>query len=366
MYPLPSDWAPEEAVPAVVREGAAVHVRLGSLIAAALIGLVPASAVTDPAAAAAPAVDQVVLVSVDGLNPDAIRQLGRAGAPTFHRLVDEGASTLNARTVHESTQTLPNHTSMVSGRPITDTGGHRVTFNEDDGSTVHARAGFYVASVFDLVHDNGGNTALYAGKGKLDFLDRSWNGVNGAVDRIGANDGRDKIDVYARATATEMTDALIASLRSDPRDLSMIHYRGPDGVGHAQGYMSQAYLDEVSRTDRLIGQLLDAVEGSRWLARSTVVLVTSDHGGLGTSHADATLAVNYTVPFFAWGTGVARGVDLYALNRDRADPGTSRPPYTAVPQPIRNAEAANLVTELLGLGPGPGSRINSAQTLDVG
>lgn len=33
----------------------------------------------------------VVLVSVDGLNPQAITQLGPAGAPTFYRLMSEGS-----------------------------------------------------------------------------------------------------------------------------------------------------------------------------------------------------------------------------------------------------------------------------------
>ena len=219
-----------------------MRIRLGSAIAAALVGLLTGVVVPAPAAATVPEVDHVVLVSVDGLNPEAIRRLGRAGAPTFHRLMDQGAFTLNARTVHESTQTLPNHTSMVTGRPVTATGGHRVTFNEDNGSTVHARAGSYVAGIFDVVHDNGGRTALYSGKDKLDFLDRSWNGTNGAVDRTGVDNGRDKIDVYRRSTPGVLTDALIAALRTAPPALAMIHYRGPDGVGHAQGYMSQAYL----------------------------------------------------------------------------------------------------------------------------
>ena len=104
---------------------------------------------------------------------------------------------------------------------------------------------------------------------------------------------------------------------------------------------------------------------SRSVAASTVVVVVSDHGGLGFSHADATRAVNYTIPFFVWGRGVPAGADLYRLNPDRADPGTSRPTYAAAVQPIRNAEAGNLVTELLGLRAIPGSRINAAQTLDV-
>jgi predicted AlkP superfamily pyrophosphatase or phosphodiesterase len=341
-----------------------VHVRLAAVLTAAMVGLVPSSVDPGPAVVAV-AVDHVVLVSVDGLNPDAIRQLGPTGAPTFHRLISDGASTLNARTEHESTQTLPNHTGMVTGRPVTATGGHRVTFNEDNGSTVHAVAGTYVASAFDVVHHNGGSTALFAGKTKFDFLDRSWDATSGAEDLTGVDDGRDTIDLYRRATPGVLTDALISSLRTAPMDFSMLHLRGPDAVGHAQGYMTQAYIDEVSATDRLIGRLLDAIAEDSSLAASTVVVVTSDHGGLGFSHADATHAVNYTIPFFAWGSGVPAGADLYALNPDRADPGTSRPSYDAAPQPIRNAEAGNLITDLLGLPAIPGSRINTTQTLDV-
>ncbi len=342
-----------------------MRTRLASVLVAALVAVVPGCVASDQAVAAVPRVDHVVLVSVDGLNPDAIRQLGRAGAPTFARLAARGASTMNARTVYDATQTLPNHTSMVTGRPVTAAGGHRVTFNEDDGSTVHARAGRYVASAFDVVHDNGGRTALYSSKDKLDFLDRSWNAAHGAVDRTGVDNGRDKIDVYRRAAPSVVTDALIAALRTAPPDFAMLHLRGPDSVGHARGYMSRAYVDEVAATDRLIGRLLNAIAGRASLASSTVVVVTSDHGGLGFSHADATRRVNYTIPFFVWGRGVAAGSNLYALNPDRADPGTSRPTYAAARQPVRNAEAGNLVTELLGLRAIPGSRINSTQTLDV-
>jgi hypothetical protein len=63
---------------------------------------------------------------------------------------------------------------------------------------------------------------------------------------------------------------------------------------------------------------------------------------------------------------VAAGGDLYTLNpTNRKAPGpASNPPYTGV-QPIRNGEVANLALDLLGLGPVPGSTIDSAQDLQV-
>ena len=119
-------------------------------------------------------VNRVVAISVDGLNPKAITKLGRSGAPNFHRLMREGASTLNARTAREQTRTLPNHTGMLTGRRIDDRrGGHGVTFNSDTGTTVHRAAGEYVASVFDVVHDRGGSTALFTAKKKFALYQRT-------------------------------------------------------------------------------------------------------------------------------------------------------------------------------------------------
>jgi hypothetical protein len=307
---------------------------------------------------AVPRVDHVVAISVDGLNPAAIRRLGPSGAPALHRLLDQGAGTLNARTERELTRTLPNHTGMVTGRPVLGSAGHGVTFNEDDGSTVRAHAGHYVASVFDVVHDRGGSTAFYSSKDKLDLLDRSWDGAHGAEDRVGADDGRDKIDRYLLDTEPDNVSRLVQRLRTAPDDLSFLHLSEPDTAGHASGFMSAPYLAGVRAADRQVGRILAAVRGDESLRGRVAIVLTADHGGLGPGHDDATRPANYTVPFIVWGPGVDRGADLYALNEDRRRrPGSRRAPYDGA-QPVRNGEVANLVTDLLGLPDVPGSVFN--------
>ena len=306
----------------------------------------------------APRVDHVVAISVDGLNPDAIRRLGPGRAPALHRLLEDGAGTLNARTERELTRTLPNHTGMVTGRPVLGSAGHGVTFNEDDGGTVRATAGHYVASVFDVVHDHGGSTAFYSSKDKLDLLDRSWDAAHGARDRTGIDDGRDKIDRYLLGAERDNVSRLVARLRTAPDDLSFVHLAEPDTAGHASGFMSAAYLDGVRTADRQIGRILGAVRGDSALRGRVALVLTADHGGLGPSHADPTRPDDFTVPFIVWGPGVARGADLYALNDDRRQrPGSRRTSYAGVP-PVRNAELANVVTDLLGLPDVPGSVFN--------
>ena len=113
-------------------------------------------------------IDHVIAISIDGLNPAAISKLGKSRIAAFHRLMREGSYTLNARTDREKTSTLPNHTTMLTGRPVSARrGGHGYTGNFDNGGTIHRAAGHCVASVFDVVHDHGGSTAVFAAKTKF-------------------------------------------------------------------------------------------------------------------------------------------------------------------------------------------------------
>jgi hypothetical protein len=310
-------------------------------------------------------VDYVVAISVDGLNPEAIRRLGRSGVPSFYRLIDQGATTLNARTEYERTITLPNHTGMVTGRRILGTHGHKVTFNDDNGKTVHASAGFYVRSVFEVVHNYGGRTAFYSAKSKFDFLNRSWDAAHGAADTVGTNYGRDKISRYYVDSEPDNVTRLISRMRSAPDRFSFVHLAYPDRAGHASGFMSATYLDAVKATDRQLGRILDAIRGDARLRAHANVVLTADHGGQGTGHSDATKVYNYTVPFMVWGVGVSPGTDLYALNATtRKQPGTARLPYTGL-QPIRNGELANVATDLLDLPVVPSSAFDTHHNLAV-
>jgi hypothetical protein len=310
-------------------------------------------------------VDRVLAISIDGLNPRAIQQVGRSRTPTFHRLMREGAYTLNARTVREQTRTLPNHTAMLTGRRVDGKhGGHGYTDNVDNRSTVHRAAGHYVASVFDVVHDNGGATALFAAKIKFNLYKRTWN-AHGGPDRVGPNDGRAKIDRFTiDPNNSRLVAKLTADLRRSPREFTFVHLSLPDRAGHAHDFMGKEYLDAVEQTDRLLGRILSTVAARRALRGHTLVLLTADHGGKGATHHAADRLTNYRIPFMAWGPGVPAGRNLYSLNPALRSPGASRATYSGK-QPIRNADLANVVTDALDLPPVPGSELNGSGTLNV-
>ena len=296
-------------------------------------------------------VDTVVAISIDGLNPKAITKLGKQRAPVLNKLIRQGATTLNARTAMELTDTLPNHTSMVTGRRIeAATGGHGVTWNDDRSlpATVQDAAGHEVSSVFNVVHDAGGSTALFASKTKFSLWDRSW------PDAI-------ETDVIVENNPT-LVRGFISDLTNHTRSFRLLHLSAPDATGHDRGFMSPAYLDAVAATDRLVGKVMKTIAVTPGLAGHTAVILTADHGGQGASHRTPDKLANYKVPFMVWGPGVAAGANLYSINPDYTNPRLARTTYADAP--IRNGDVANLALDLLELPAVPDSELNADQDLD--
>jgi predicted AlkP superfamily pyrophosphatase or phosphodiesterase len=325
------------------------------------------------------AAEYVIQVSVDGLHPGHLQRIIDAGeAPTFKRLQTESAWTANARTDYTHTVTLPNHTCMITGRPTLQPDGmagtlfHGYTSNSTPrrGATLHNSRrgpGHYVASAFDVVHDAGRSTAMYASKDKFIIYDQSYDDTAGAEHAR----GRDKIDVYhysddpAPAYCSSMNEQFLADMAAKRFAYAFVHYRDPDTVGHAQRWGSGAYRQAIRTVDGYLAALLELVETDPALAGKTTIILSADHGGADFDHQDPALAEDYIIPFFVWGAGVTAG-ELYAMNKEsRADPGADRPDYNAQRQPIRNGDGGNLALSLLGLGPIPGSLINVKQDLRV-
>lgn len=298
----------------------------------------------------------VLVISLDGLRADAISGLGPEGTPNLHRLMAQGAFTLNARTTYESTKTLPNHTGMLTGRGVEGENGHDVTFNNDDGETLAETHGSYVPGMFDVAHDHGRQTAFFAEKDKFYYLMRSWDERHGRPDTTGPDNGRDKTDIDQVGLAEQIVAGVQAAMLDGRTDLIFLHLTAPDRAGHAEEWNSPEYLRAVTADDARVGQILATVDAHPALAKRLTILLTTDHGGEEeeTTHYDIEDRQNYQIPFLAWGRGVPQGANLYALNPQRRDPGEGRPEYSG-PQPIRNMDVANVSLRLLGLPPIPGA-----------
>jgi hypothetical protein len=315
-------------------------------------------------------VQYVIHISVDGGGSSYIQTLINNNAlPNFNRLVTGGASTFNARDDYDYTVTLPNHVTQVTGRGVEGIDGHNWTVNEDPqpDQTIHTNKGSYVAGVFDVAHDNGLRTGMYASKTKFSLFDTSYNAVNGAIDLTGVDNGCGKIDSYVYdENTTSLTDSFITAMQSDPFNYVFLHYADPDAAGHNSGWGNDEYNNAMIAVDGYLGRIFDMVTSEATFQGKTAIVLTADHGGKEFDHSDPADPLAYTIPFGVWGPGVTAGADLYALNSaSRLDPSTDRPPYDDAVQPIRNGDAPNLELQLLGLRSVPGSTINVGQDLAV-
>jgi arylsulfatase A-like enzyme len=227
----------------------------------------------------------VMLVSVDGLRPDAI---GRFNTPTLDRLIREGSYTLLATTILPS-KTLPSHTSMLTGQPPE---RHGVLWN----TVVTADADVIAApTVFGVARTHGYRTAAFFSKPKFQPLQ-----IPGTLDYSQAPGGW-----FGRwSSARTVTD--VASYLAGARpNLTFVHLSDPDGAGHRHGWMTEAYGRAVAATDVAINRLLSVADTTFGDGNYTVI-VTADHGGHGYDHGSND-SRDVTIPWIAWGRGVRPG-----------------------------------------------------------
>lgn len=313
--------------------------------------------------------DYVIALSVDGMGSPYLQALVEAGKlPHFRQLQMESAGTTNARADFDITVTLPNHTSMVTSRRIVGPDGHGWTSNTDPAKrvTLHSNKGAYIASVFDVAHDHGLRTGVWATKTKFSLFRVSYDELHGAPDTTGPDNGRNKVDVFVHGQSAVVMDDFMNTLATRPCNFAFVHLGDCDGAGHSQGWGSEAYNACLVTMDGYLGRIMDLIATHPVLKGKTDLIVTADHGGAGKDHADASKPVDYTIPFYVWGAGVTPG-DLYLLNpATRQSPGSGRPGYGGPTQPVRNSEVGNLALSLLGLPPIPGSMIDSRQDLKIG
>ncbi|MGI9239207.1 MAG: alkaline phosphatase family protein [Verrucomicrobiales bacterium] len=343
---------------------------------AAVAALVASSLGLTAIASAQQAADRyVILISCDGLRPDAVEKLGADLMPNLYRLISEGASTQNARTDKTHTVTLPNHTSMVTGRPVGGEAGHNWTANGTPklGQMLHRNKKSYLRSMFGVAHDHGLRTCLFSSKTKFVLYDRSYDERSGQPDKVGEDNGRDKIDQFVFEKDIEiLMERYLKAMAEDPYQLSMLHLRDTDTAGHASGWDlsdGSAYMKAAIRIDGEVGKLLGLIDRDERFKGKTSIILTADHGGRmeTKTHLAAKDWRNFTIPFIVWGPGVPAGAELYQINKkSRRDPGMENPEYDAEgAPPIRNGDAGNLALKLLSLPAIEGSSINAGQDLEV-
>ncbi len=236
----------------------------------------PPTATSTPAPRAA----RVLIVSFDGLRPDAI---AAANMVNVLSLMHSGAYTLSAQTIMPSV-TLPSHSSMLVG---TCPAKHIVRWNE-----YVPQNGFALGKdIFDLVHGAGLRTVMVVGKEKLRQITEP-----GSTDFFQFVDDTDKIpDPYR-------IEQLAIQQISAGFSLMFVHFPNGDLDGHEYGWMSRQQLETYADDDESLGFILESLK-SRGMFEGTLIIVTADHGGHDTTHG-FDLPEDMTIPWIVSGPGI--------------------------------------------------------------
>ena len=223
----------------------------------------------------APHATRVLILSIDGLRPDAI---ALAPMPNLLALMQNSAYTLNAQTVFRSV-TLISHASMLTGLCPSK---HGVDWNDYIPSKGYAIG----TDLFDIAHAAGLQTVMYVGKEKLRQITEP-----SSTDTF----------IYVNDRDLVLTERLIADF---PQDFGVlfIHFGTPDGMGHLYGWMSPQQFSVLYRADEALGQILAELD-ARGLRDETLIIITADHGGHDTTHGSS-LPEDMTIPWIVSGPGV--------------------------------------------------------------
>ena len=223
----------------------------------------------------APPARRIVILSIDGLRPDAI---SLAPMPNLMALMQSGAFSLSAQTVFPSV-TLVSHSSMLSGLCPSK---HGVYWNDYLPELGYAQG----TDLFDLAHAAGLRTSMYVGKEKLRQITEP-----SSLDHF----------VFVNDRDTVLMERLLAEF---PQDFGVlfIHFAITDGMGHVYGWLSPEQLSVIRRADEALGLLLTELN-TRNLRSETLIIISADHGGHNTTHGSR-LPEDMTIPWVAAGPGI--------------------------------------------------------------
>jgi hypothetical protein len=225
------------------------------------------------------AIRHVIIVSEDGLRPDALTSVP---APVHEDVMKRGSYSLHARTIRRAS-TLPSHAAMLSGFDVKEHGLFWNSWHPD-------RGWIHVPTVFDAAQSNGGTAAAFVGKKKLEHI---------------AHPG--SVDMFSRPGyfCKKVVDQASKYFVENKPSVEFIHFSDPDDLGHAVGWMSNPQLEAVKHADKCLGVLVDAVHAAG-LDGETLFILSADHGGHGRNH-DGKIEEDRLIPWIAWGPGVRVG-----------------------------------------------------------
>lgn len=241
---------------------------------------------------------RVILIGIDGVSAEGFQY---SNTPVISSLISKGAISLKTRGVMP-TVSAPNWASILSGAGPEQ---HGVTSNNwslmNQGFEPTAKdADGYFPSIFTIIRKQMPKaiTAM--------FYDWDWLGTF-------VNKKYISKEQYIQGHVM-VTSIALDYIKKEKPVFTFIYYGLPDETGHGKGFNTKDYYQAINDIDTEIGKIVSGLQESK-LAQNTTLIITSDHGGIGTGHGGESM-IELEVPWIITGPGIKKNVLLESANDD--------------------------------------------------
>lgn len=231
---------------------------------------------------------RVILIGIDGVSAEALQY---AQTPVINNLINQGVISLKTRGVMP-TVSAPNWATILTGAGPEQ---HGVTnnnwslSNQGFDPTVRDADGYF-SSIFTVIRKQMPKAVTAM------FYDWQWLGTFVNKKYITKEQ---YIQGYVMVTSVALN-----YIKKEKPVFTFIYYGHPDEVGHSNGFGSKEYYQSINDIDTEIGKLINGLKESG-ADKNTSILITSDHGGLGSGHGGESM-IELEVPWILSGPGIKK------------------------------------------------------------
>lgn len=233
--------------------------------------------------------EHVIVIGIDGMSPNGIMN---ANTPNIDFLVENGAATMNARAVLP-TSSSSNWASMIMGAGPEQHGVTSNNWERDEYTLPPISTGMedIFPTIFSVLREQKPDAEIAA--------IYHWDGFGRLFEKSAVD--------YDRHGETEYltTEYAVEYIESKKPTFCFVHLDHVDHAGHHYGHGTPEYFASVETADSLIGQIVESVQ-TAGIAENTVIILSSDHGGIGYGHGGET-PEEITIPFVVYGKQVVAG-----------------------------------------------------------
>lgn len=243
--------------------------------------------------AAEPKAEHVFFIGLDGWGSYSV---DAADMPNVKALMEEGCYTLQKRAVLPSKSAV-NWASIFMGVPTEVHGYIRWDSMQPDIPVYqqHVAKNGILPTIFQILRDQRQDAEI----GCI----YEWDGIKYLIDTTSVSYHAMTPDYVKHPGA--MSEMACRYIKEKKPNFAAFIYDNPDYPGHMHGFHTPEYYENLRVHDQYVGEIIDAIKEAG-IYDESIIIITSDHGGIGTDHGGFHLDELET-PFIIAGKNVKKG-----------------------------------------------------------